>query len=557
MTGTAGQAGVLPRALLAGAAARPWAVAIALALPLVAFWFIGHHGLNLQDEGFLWYGAQRVLAGELPLRDFQSYDVGRYFWSAGWMWLFGDDGIVAMRAANAVLASITVAIAAVLMSMQPAPAWRILLAVPAFAVWMVPDFKVADSFAVMLLVSGLAAALGRVGARSCAYLGICLGVAAAIGINHALYGTIAVALALGLHYRQVRVLPSGSMLVALVTGGVVGYSPVLACHLFASGFTAAFIDSIRMLFEAGTTNLPLPLPRLQALLQPSAGQDAASALRESLLALSGLAGGGFLALAMRRAWKDWKPSNIGATAGNTAGNTAGDAAGDAAAGSAGGAVFAAAVLVSIPYAHYTVSRFDVFHVALSILPILVAAWTWPGRRRTGLGDVVLVAAVVAGTVLSLFEQRAYPVLRGWTAERVQVLEDTLYVEPHAADVLSLLRAQVDAHARDGRSFLAAPYWPGAYAVERRRAPVWEIYQLFPATEARQRREIARLREADIGFSMFSLFRADGRPDLGFESSHPLIVAYIDRCMKLLPPSPSTEGRDIRIHVAGDPGCTME
>lgn len=553
MTGTAGQAGMLPRALLAGAAARSWAVAIALALPLAAFWFIGHHGLNLQDEGFLWYGAQRVLAGELPLRDFQSYDVGRYFWSAGWMWLFGDDGIVAMRAGNAVLASITVAIAAVLMSMQPAPAWRILLAVPAFAVWMVPDFKVADSFAVMLMVAGLAGALGRVGARSCAWLGICLGVVSAIGINHALYGTIAVALALGLHYRQVRVLPSARMLAAFLGGGIAGYSPVLACHLFASGFTVAFIDSIRMLFEAGTTNLPLPLPRLHALLQPSAGQDAASALRESLLALSGLAGGGFLVLAMRRVWTDWKPSNIGATAGNTAGNTAGDAA----AGSAGGAVFAAAVLVSIPYAHYTVSRFDVFHVALSILPILVAAWTWPGRQRTGWSDVVLVAAVVAGTVLSLFEQRAYPVLRGWTAERVQVLGDTLYVEPHAADVLSLLRAQVDAHARDGRSFLAAPYWPGAYAVERRRAPVWEIYQLFPATEARQRREIARLREADIGFSMFSLFRADARPDLGFESTHPLIVAYIDRCMKLLPPSPSTEGRDIRIHVAGDPGCTME
>lgn len=549
MTGTAGQAGMLARVLMTGAAARTWAVAIALALPLAVFWFIGHHGLNLQDEGFLWYGAQRVLAGELPLRDFQSYDVGRYFWSAGWMWLFDNDGIVAMRAGNAVLASITVAMAAVLMSMQPAPAWRILLAVPAFAVWMVPDFKVADSFAVMLMVAGLAAALARVGVRSCAWLGICLGVVSAIGINHALYGSIAVALALGLRYRQVRLLPSGRMLVAFVTGGVVGYSPVIACHLFASGFTAAFIDSIRMLFEAGTTNLPLPLPRLQALLLPSAGQDAASALRESLLALAGLAGGGVLILAMRRVWNDWKPSNGRDTAGDTAGDTAAD--------TAGGAVFAAAVLVSIPYAHYTVSRFDVFHVALSILPILVAAWTWPGRQRTGLGDVVLVAAVVAGTVLSLFEQRAYPVLRGWTAERVQVLGDTLYVEPHAADVLSLLRAQVDTHARDGRSFLAAPYWPGAYAVARRRAPVWEIYQLFPATDARQRREIARLREADIGFSMFSLFRADARPDLGFQSTHPLIVAYIDRCMKLLPPSPSTEGRDIRIHVAGDPGCTIE
>ncbi|MFN9154917.1 MAG: hypothetical protein ACK5WE_15340, partial [bacterium] len=61
MTGTAGQAGMLARVLMTGAAARTWAVAIALALPLAVFWFIGHHGLNLQDEGFLWYGAQRVL----------------------------------------------------------------------------------------------------------------------------------------------------------------------------------------------------------------------------------------------------------------------------------------------------------------------------------------------------------------------------------------------------------------------------------------------------------------------------------------------------------------
>lgn len=529
---------MLPRAVTAAAAARSWAVALALVLPLAAFWLTAHHGLNLQDEGFLWYGAQRVLAGELPLRDFQSYDVGRYFWSAGWMWLFGDDGIVALRAGNAVLASITVAMAAALVSMRPAPAWRILLAVPVFAVWMVPDFKVADSFAVMLMVAGLAAALGRVGARSCATLGICLGVAAAIGINHALYGSIAVALALGLRYRQARVLPSSNMLIAFVTGGVVGYSPVIACHLFGTGFTAAFIDSIRMLFEAGTTNLPLPLPRLHALLQPSSGQDAASALRESLLALAGLTGGAFLVFATRRLWKEGASSESG------------DAAGDA--------VFAAAVLVSIPYAHYAMSRFDVFHVALSVLPILVAAWTWPGRQRTGgWGGAALVAAVVAGTVLSLFEQRAYLMLRGWTAERVQVLGDSLYVEPHAADVLSLLRAQVDAHARDGRSFLAAPYWPGAYAAERRRAPVWEIYQLFPATQERQRREIARLQKAGIGFSMVSGFRADGRSDLGFESTHPLIVAYIARCMKPLPPGPATEGRDIRIHVAGDPGCTIE
>ncbi len=508
-----------------------WPVGFAVALPLLAFVLFGNVGLGLWDEGFLWYGAQRVLAGEVPQRDFQAYDIGRYYWSAAWMLLLGSDGIVALRAGQAVLASVCLAMATLLVRRElRGPSWLLGVVVVSFWIWLAPPLRLADSFAALLLVAGLSVLLRQRTPGGWAVFGACLGVATGIGINHGAYGTVAGALAIVYCWLADRTAVKLPLLAGLVLGGLAGYLPVLVFHVAVPGYSAAFFDAIRLLFEAGTTNVTIPLPRPDAIWS-SAQPNFMHRLRLSVLGLLWVAAGAFLLWGTARVMRGARESHFSTPP-----------------------VHAASLFVAVPYCHYFLSRAEVVHFGLSALPILVAAWTYPIVRRVGVHRTALFLVTACAGLLSLPEHSGYHVWRGKPHEWVSVRGEKLRLEASQAADVRLVQQTVQAHApADHRMFYVAPYWAGAYAIAGRRSPTWEIYLLFPALPYRQREEIKRLIAADISFALLTPDSMDWRPDLGLKNTHPLIVEHLERCMRPAPLGSQTHP-GVRLLVPADAGC---
>ena len=112
------------------------------------------------------------------------------------------------------------------------------------------------------------------------------------------------------------------------------------------------------------------------------------------------------------------------------------------------------------------------------------------------------------------------------------------VDPATAADVALLRQLAAQYAPNGQTFIAAPYWPGAYALLERKAPMWEIYPLFSRSAAFQQREIERIRAAKPGFAIIFDMPLDVRDAVRFKNSHPLIEKYIENNFERVPYTPN-------------------
>src|SRR5262245_55142363 len=151
-----------------------WVVALAAIAVSGQFAWQGNAGFNLADEGFLWYGVKQVMQGAVPLRDFMSYEPGRYYWSAALMGLWGDDGIMSLRYAVAIFqaAGLLVALALIAGSEQRRSILFPLLCALTLAMWMLPRHKLFDISISILLVAALAFLVQKPTLRRCFLAGL-------------------------------------------------------------------------------------------------------------------------------------------------------------------------------------------------------------------------------------------------------------------------------------------------------------------------------------------------------------------------------------------------
>ena len=478
----------------------PGVAGFCLAFLLVAM--TAHLGLSLADEGYEWYGAQRVLAGEIPLRDFMSYDPARYYCLAAVMWLLHSHGLAALQVGVALFAGLAVGLASSMLFRDGSSRSFLLclMASLTFIMWLFPRHKIVDISVSVILVASLAAMLREPTRLRCFLAGLCIGIAAIFGRNHGLYGALAGVGGLAIVVwaeRRAHAIPSYSY---WFLGVVVGYLPMLTAMALVQDFWTWFWASIRVYFELGMTNqgvsvpwpwrVPLTLP-LPALLR--------GWLVGLLLIVQPLFGITVTTYAVVRARKNKQPVDP---------------------------LLLASGLLALVYTHHAYARAGLGHLAQAIYPLLIGSLLLITRMDRSKVLVFASAACAVSVFLLLPRQYWYQRLTEGNWVKLKVGPDTIAMDPYTAKRVHVLTGLVDRYAPAGREFMAVPYLPGTYALFDRRAPIWDTYPSWGADTEVQQAAIRRIQTERPGFVLIERATLDDNPAYAYVNTNPQVYAYI-------------------------------
>jgi len=474
---------------------------LATILTAFSFWLQGDISIGLLDEGFLWYGTWRTALGEVPVRDFFSYDPGRYYWTAGWSMVFGN-GIIGLRASVAMFQVVGLTFGLLTLRRIINSWWLLGLMGALLMVWMYPRCKIFDHCMALAGVYFAVLLIEKPSIIRHFAAGIFVGGAAWFGRNHGLYGCVSFFfLVLFVWFRIER----SDLLRRMAVWGLgimIGYAPMWSMWVFVPGFFGSVIDSLMILFRLKSTNLPLPVP------WPWTGDWA----QMNFIEIAGRISTGVLFMLLPLFYLTTALGLIGHKR---------DALRQK-------AILIAALFVGVPYVHYAFSRADLSHLALGIHPFLMGVISLPFlfkhryRRVIGGGvlSLVFVMSFFSVVMCSPFYLKASASEGAFV--KVDIHGDMIWLPPYTADlfqtVMEINRQQIG----PGENFLIAPHWTVFYPVFERESPLWEIFFIFENTEERQRQMIAELKEKRANWVILGDVAFDGRQDLRFRTTHALL-----------------------------------
>jgi hypothetical protein len=514
-----------------------------LALVLSAALLLAQRRLDftINEEGFLWYGAVAAARGEVPLRDFYSYDPGRYYWAAAWMPLAGQ-GLLGLRLATAAFAGLGLFCG--LLAARRAIANPMVLAAAGIVLtaWMLPRNKLYEPAVAMAGVLAAVALIERPDRRRHLAAGAMVGFGTFMGKNHGLYlGVAFLALILLLFLRRAgdadpgRPVPDRprelrGRLGAWTAGIGLGALPLLAMLALVPGFARAYLESILFYVQQGQTNFPRPVPwpwhyAYTAMPFWSAVQLASTASCFLLTAV-------FFALGVIA---------VAAMSGESLRRHA---------------LLVGAVAVGAVYTHHAFSRADLAHLGPTIHPMLLGLMAlpvsctdllrWARRPATAraasaapaapagpaapwaatVAVALLLAGITGATAIPaqpLYQQLTTHVMVPYT-----IAGERLWLRPRTVALLRWVESETAARIPPHAPILLAPNLPGLYTVLGRRSPVWDVYPIWPARGKLDDRMLDELRRRRVEWAFVQNTSVDSRQELLFRNSHPEVWSYLER-----------------------------
>lgn len=230
---------------------------ISVAIAMEYFFITGGVQLNLADEGFFWYGVDRVFHGDFPIRDFRSYEPARYYWSAFGFELLGP-GLIQLRITETVIQIIGLFFGLWAASHVLSNRWMLALLSLVLTLWMFPGYRYFD---IILPLVGVAVGLQLIknpNNRSHLIAGFFVGLSGIFGRNHGLYLTISFLILIFCAGWEKRTywLKLMENLGFWMIGGLIGYLPMIVMFIWVKGFFSAFIVTLA---KQGTANIFLPI----------------------------------------------------------------------------------------------------------------------------------------------------------------------------------------------------------------------------------------------------------------------------------------------------------
>jgi hypothetical protein len=473
----------------------------------------GRIGLSLWDEGFLWYGVQRIKFGEVPIRDFYAYDIGRYYLLSGFQKIWGDDGIVALRFGLALLNGLLLGLVGIVLHRQNIQFIWVFLGMVLINMWAYPHYRMTDITVIVTAVAVLTW-IGCLPARSPYFFWA--GVLYAITVlllgdvrKHISFFVVALVITLfviELSRRQWRLwLPHIS---DVIFGLMVGLLPLLGYALAVPDFAEAYwLNYIDVLLTRSTPNIPLPFPYPWEIDTDRSWQSWRQVVVGWVFVL--YVGSVLIWLA----WFGWR-----AYRGHTSNHAA-----------------LAGIAFAVPSISYVLSRPDVPHLAQGMVPFVMTLVVMIGTiSARWLRTTTMAVSIVVSCIVLMPLQPVWQCRIDFECRNERVLHDDIVMPGMIADQVRLIHQVAEDFVESDGNLYIAPFWPGGYALLGQKSPVWEIYAIWPRDEQFELDEIERIKQHNVHAVLLQRFGMDGREELSFRSTHPVTYNYLRETYQTVP-----------------------